>query len=108
MVAPKRALEDEGDAIDFGRVKRGRMASLQEFVESIPTSPRMIQGLFPDSFDWTECINIGFRQDELDLAILEKLQPLFTTIVASVHKYCTSIWARTAEDADLLELIKME
>ncbi|KAL2492004.1 hypothetical protein Adt_27632 [Abeliophyllum distichum] len=38
-VAPKKTLKDEDDAVDFRRVKRGRMAPPEETVESIPTSP---------------------------------------------------------------------
>ncbi|KAL2549991.1 hypothetical protein Fot_11521 [Forsythia ovata] len=86
-VVPKRALEDEGDAVGSVNVKRGRMAPPQETVGSIPTFPSMAQISIPDSSDWTKCINIGSRRDKLDLAILEKL-PYFSTIAAtSVHKY---------------------
>ncbi|KAL2491735.1 hypothetical protein Adt_27363 [Abeliophyllum distichum] len=60
-VVPKRSLEDEGDAIDSRRVKRGRMASLQEIPELIPTSSSAVQGPFSDLSDWTECINIESR-----------------------------------------------
>ncbi|KAL2508896.1 hypothetical protein Fot_32543 [Forsythia ovata] len=64
--------------------------------------------IFPsDSSDWTERINIGSCQDELDPAILEKLLHSSAMAAASVHKYWTSIWARAIESTDLLELIKM-
>ncbi|KAL2490952.1 hypothetical protein Adt_26580 [Abeliophyllum distichum] len=75
--------------------------------ESIPTFHIVAQDLFPDSFDWMECINIGSCHDELDLAILEKLLSLSTTVAVSIHKYWISAWARKTEGMDLSELIKM-
>ncbi|KAL2491728.1 hypothetical protein Adt_27356 [Abeliophyllum distichum] len=60
-VVPKRSLEDEGDAIDSGRFKRGRMASPQEIAELIPTSSSDVQDAFSDLSNWTERINIESR-----------------------------------------------
>ncbi|KAL2486461.1 hypothetical protein Adt_31217 [Abeliophyllum distichum] len=45
-VVPKRSLKDEGDDIDFVRVKRGRMALHKKNAKSIPTSPSAAQGFF--------------------------------------------------------------
>ncbi|KAL2455779.1 hypothetical protein Fot_57305 [Forsythia ovata] len=70
-------MEDEDDAVDSGRV------------------------------NWTECINIGSRQDELDPTILEKLLAPSAIAVASVHKYWTSTWAKVMDKADLLEYLKL-
>ncbi|KAL2529594.1 hypothetical protein Fot_22195 [Forsythia ovata] len=50
-----------------------------------------------------ECINIGFRWDELDPTVLGKYQPL----VASVHKYWTSTFEKAADNAELIELLKL-
>ncbi|KAL2514882.1 hypothetical protein Fot_28853 [Forsythia ovata] len=83
------------------------MATPQDTEGSIPAFPSMVQVLIPDSSDWTECINIGSRQDELDPAILETLLHSSAMAAASIHKYWTSVWTRTMESADLLELIKM-
>ncbi|KAL2559719.1 hypothetical protein Fot_04458 [Forsythia ovata] len=100
-VAPKRTLGDEGDATGSARFKKGQMAYHQETARSIPASPSTVHVPIPYSSDWIESINIGSRQDELDLAILEKLPP------SSVYNNWTSVWARATESADLLELIKM-
>ncbi|KAL2497985.1 hypothetical protein Adt_23535 [Abeliophyllum distichum] len=50
-VEPKRTLEDKGDAVDSRRVKKGRMAALQETTKSIPTFPTAMQDPLPDSSD---------------------------------------------------------
>ncbi|KAL2471637.1 hypothetical protein Adt_39773 [Abeliophyllum distichum] len=83
------------------------MAPSKKTTESISTSLSATQAPIPDLSDWTEHINIGSHQDELNLSILEKLLPPSAIVAASVHKYWTSVWVRTTKDADLPELIKM-
>ncbi|KAL2517170.1 hypothetical protein Adt_13417 [Abeliophyllum distichum] len=103
----KRSLEEEGVVVDSGRVKKSRMILSQKTSKLASTSSTAAQKPLPDSFDWTESINIGSRQDELDPAILEKLPPPFVVAASSIHKYWTFVWARTTEGADLSQLIKM-
>ncbi|KAL2545033.1 Uncharacterized protein Fot_14266 [Forsythia ovata] len=54
-----------------------------------------------------ECINIGFRVDELDPTILGKLPASAAIVAASVHKYWTSTFGKAADNAELLELLKL-
>ncbi|KAL2514165.1 hypothetical protein Fot_28136 [Forsythia ovata] len=54
-----------------------------------------------------ERINIGFRQDELDPTVLEKLPALATIATASVHKYWTPTFSKAADNAELMELLKL-
>ncbi|KAL2538746.1 hypothetical protein Fot_20137 [Forsythia ovata] len=54
-----------------------------------------------------EFINIGSRQDKLDLVVLGKLQPPVANAVASVHKYWTSAFGKAVDDAELTELLKL-
>ncbi|KAL2538276.1 hypothetical protein Fot_19667 [Forsythia ovata] len=61
----------------------------------------------PAPHGWTERINIGSSQNELDPAVLENLPAPSAIAVASVHKYWTSTWAKATDDADLIEMIKM-
>ncbi|KAL2552809.1 hypothetical protein Fot_06428 [Forsythia ovata] len=77
-VTPKRTLEDEGDTTVSTRFKRSQMAP-QKTTGYITAFPSTMQVSIPDSSDWTECINIGSCQDELNPAILEKL-PHFSTM----------------------------
>ncbi|KAL2489063.1 hypothetical protein Fot_42355 [Forsythia ovata] len=58
-------------------------------------------------YGWTECINIGSRQDELGPTILEKLPAPSVVAVASVHKYWTFSWAKAADNTDLSELAEI-
>ncbi|KAL2509021.1 hypothetical protein Fot_32668 [Forsythia ovata] len=44
---------------------------------------------------------------ELDLAILEKLPISSAIAAASVHKYWTSAWEKAADNAELLEMLKL-
>ncbi|KAL2487972.1 hypothetical protein Fot_41264 [Forsythia ovata] len=46
-----------------------------------------------------ECINIGFRRDELDPTVLGKLSALVSIAGASVHKYWTSAFSKSADNA---------
>ncbi|KAL2542505.1 hypothetical protein Adt_03483 [Abeliophyllum distichum] len=100
-VVPKRIVEDEADAVDSKRVKRGRMTHLPKTRESITSLQGVAWITIPVLYDWTERINIRSCQDELDLAVLEKLPPPSAMVVASVHKDWTSAWAKAADDADL-------
>ncbi|KAL2501332.1 hypothetical protein Fot_35180 [Forsythia ovata] len=54
-----------------------------------------------------ECINIEFCRDELDPTILGKLPVPTTKAVASVHKYWTSTFEKAADNAELMELLKL-
>ncbi|KAL2489455.1 hypothetical protein Fot_42747 [Forsythia ovata] len=74
---------------------------------SIPTLLSTVHIFIPNSSYWTECINIGSCQDELDPTILEKLSYSSAMVAASVYKYWTSVWARVKESADLLQLMKI-
>ncbi|KAL2545669.1 hypothetical protein Fot_14902 [Forsythia ovata] len=74
---------------------------LKKLQKSIPISLSATHDPFPDSSDWIERINVGSRQDELDMAILEKLPFPSITAAGSIHNI------RAREGADLLELIKM-
>ncbi|KAL2514210.1 hypothetical protein Fot_28181 [Forsythia ovata] len=103
----KRAMEDKDNAVDSRRVKRGRMTPPQEIRESTSPPQGMMQTSIPTPYGWTERINIGSRHDELDPAILEKLPTLSAMAATSVHKYWTSAWAKTVDNADLSEMIKM-
>ncbi|KAL2538068.1 hypothetical protein Fot_19459 [Forsythia ovata] len=58
-MASKRGLKDRDVVIDFGRIKKSRTTLLEETSDSNPTSPIAAPDPFPDSFDWTGCINIG-------------------------------------------------
>ncbi|KAL2494219.1 hypothetical protein Fot_37976 [Forsythia ovata] len=54
-----------------------------------------------------KCINIGFRRDELDPTVLGKLPTPTAIAVASVHKYWTSAFGKFADNAELMELLKL-
>ncbi|KAL2493817.1 hypothetical protein Fot_37574 [Forsythia ovata] len=54
-----------------------------------------------------EYINIGSRQDKLDPTVLQKLPPAVAIAAASVHKYWTSTFGKTAETAKVTELLKL-
>ncbi|KAL2514761.1 hypothetical protein Fot_28732 [Forsythia ovata] len=54
-----------------------------------------------------ECINIGFRRDELDPTVLGKLPALAAIAVTSVHNYWTSTFEKAADNAELEELLKL-
>ncbi|KAL2473955.1 hypothetical protein Fot_49691 [Forsythia ovata] len=54
-----------------------------------------------------ECINIEFRQDELDPMVLGKLPAPVAIAAASVHKYWTSAFEKAADNAELMELLKL-
>ncbi|KAL2476053.1 hypothetical protein Adt_36789 [Abeliophyllum distichum] len=47
-VVTKRALEEEGDVVDSGRVKRIQMAPTQETAKSVPTSPIVVRDSLRD------------------------------------------------------------
>ncbi|KAL2559090.1 hypothetical protein Fot_03829 [Forsythia ovata] len=75
--------EDDGEAENFLKTKRGR-----------------------DALSWRVGEHASCSRSA-DPAILEKLQHPSTTVVASIHKYFTSVWERATEGVDLSELIKM-
>ncbi|KAL2489332.1 hypothetical protein Fot_42624 [Forsythia ovata] len=54
-----------------------------------------------------ECINIGFRRDELNPTILGKLPAPAAIATASVHKYWTSAFEKAADNTELMELLKL-
>ncbi|KAL2553120.1 hypothetical protein Fot_06739 [Forsythia ovata] len=55
----------------------------------------------------SEYINVGSRQDKMDPAILKKLPAPSTIATTSVHKYWTSTFTKAADDAKLMELLKL-
>ncbi|KAL2552888.1 hypothetical protein Fot_06507 [Forsythia ovata] len=104
---PRRDTEGDGGLGDSRKTKRDHEApSWRAKEHAFHRSRGTARSSIPPP-GWSEYINIGSRQDELDPAILERLPPLSATAVASVHKYWTSVWARATEGADLSELIKM-
>ncbi|KAL2489130.1 SPRY domain-containing protein [Forsythia ovata] len=54
-----------------------------------------------------ERINIEFHRDELDPTVLGKLLALAAIAAASVHKYWTSAFEKAADNAELIELLKL-
>ncbi|KAL2483279.1 hypothetical protein Fot_44723 [Forsythia ovata] len=54
-----------------------------------------------------EYINIGTRQDELDLSVVEKLPSAVALVATSVHKYWTSPFGKAVDTAEVTELIKL-
>ncbi|KAL2520069.1 Uncharacterized protein Fot_23992 [Forsythia ovata] len=48
-----------------------------------------------------------FRQDELDPTVLGKLPAPAAIAAASVHKYWTSAFEKAADNAELMELLKL-
>ncbi|KAL2500392.1 hypothetical protein Fot_34240 [Forsythia ovata] len=52
-------------------------------------------------------INIGSRHDELDPTALGKLSAPAAIAATSVHKYWTSAFGKAAENAELMELLKL-
>ncbi|KAL2514909.1 hypothetical protein Fot_28880 [Forsythia ovata] len=100
-------MEDEDIVGDFRRAKRGRETPLQEAGETTPTPRGVTRTFIPSPYGWTERINIGSRQDELDPANLEKLPTPSAIAVTSVHKYWTSTWVKTVDNAELLEMLKL-
>ncbi|KAL2551910.1 hypothetical protein Fot_05529 [Forsythia ovata] len=54
-----------------------------------------------------ERINIDFCQDKLDPTILGKLPAPAAIAAASVHKYWTSTFEKAADNAELMELLKL-
>ncbi|KAL2545786.1 hypothetical protein Fot_15019 [Forsythia ovata] len=103
---PRRGTQGDRDARDSRKAKRGREAPSWRAGEHAPRSRGTARTSIPPS-GWSEHINIGSHQDELDPAILGKLSSLSATAAASIYKYWTSVWERTTEGTDLSELIKM-
>ncbi|KAL2515280.1 hypothetical protein Fot_29251 [Forsythia ovata] len=54
-----------------------------------------------------ERINIGFRRDELDPTVLEKLPAPAAIAAASAHNYWTSAFEKAIDNAELMELLKL-
>ncbi|KAL2487980.1 hypothetical protein Fot_41272 [Forsythia ovata] len=54
-----------------------------------------------------ERINIMFRRGELDPTVLGKLSAPVAIAAASVHKYWTSAFDKFADNAELMELLKL-
>ncbi|KAL2514235.1 hypothetical protein Fot_28206 [Forsythia ovata] len=52
-------------------------------------------------------IKIGFRRDELDPTVLGKLPTPAAIAAASVHKYWTPAFSKAADNAELMELLKL-
>ncbi|KAL2488793.1 hypothetical protein Fot_42085 [Forsythia ovata] len=88
-VVLKRATEDE-HVEDSKRAKESLVTHHQKTGETIHSPRGATQTSIPALHSWTEQINIGSRQDELDPAILEKLPSSSAIAAASVHKYWTS------------------
>ncbi|KAL2526053.1 hypothetical protein Adt_11107 [Abeliophyllum distichum] len=105
--AQKRRLPDEGVGVDSGKAKKSWAASPQKTSGSHKVFSLEAQGCIPNSSYWRERINIWFRLDELDPEILERLSPPSTMVVAFVHKYWTTIWAKATDGADLHKMIRI-
>ncbi|KAL2545226.1 hypothetical protein Fot_14459 [Forsythia ovata] len=54
-----------------------------------------------------ERINIGFHRDELDPTILGKLPAPAAIAATSINKYWTSAFEKAADNAELIELLKL-
>ncbi|KAL2538613.1 hypothetical protein Fot_20004 [Forsythia ovata] len=54
-----------------------------------------------------EYINIGARQDKLDLSVVEKLPSAVALAATSVHKYWTSFFGKAVDTAEVTELMKL-
>ncbi|KAL2493909.1 Uncharacterized protein Fot_37666 [Forsythia ovata] len=104
-VAPKRALEDEGDTAGSANVNRGGIAPPQETTGSILLFQAWCRYPFLILLIGPNVSTLSLT--ELDQAILEKLLHSSAMATTSVHKNWTSIWAKVTESVDLLELIKM-
>ncbi|KAL2513994.1 hypothetical protein Fot_27965 [Forsythia ovata] len=71
-------------------------------------TPKTIGGtptlLPPDKYEY---INIGSRRDKLDPTVLEKLPAPAAIAATLVHKYWTSAFSKAADNAELIELLKL-
>ncbi|KAL2500281.1 hypothetical protein Fot_34129 [Forsythia ovata] len=54
-----------------------------------------------------EYINIGSRQDKLDLSVVDKLSSAVAFAATSVHKYWTSSFGKAVDTAEVTELMKL-
>ncbi|KAL2520821.1 hypothetical protein Fot_24744 [Forsythia ovata] len=54
-----------------------------------------------------EYINIGVRQDKLDLSVVEKLPSVVVLAATLVHKYWTSSFGKAVDTAEVTELMKL-
>ncbi|KAL2514456.1 hypothetical protein Fot_28427 [Forsythia ovata] len=73
-----KGLEDDDSVADSQKAKRGRQTSPREVGGSISHPRGVARTSISHLHGWAKHINIGSRQDKLDLAILEKL-PVPTT-----------------------------
>ncbi|KAL2553532.1 Uncharacterized protein Fot_07151 [Forsythia ovata] len=104
---PKRAMEVKDIVRDFQKTKRGQKTPLRETGETTFPPRGTTRTSISFLHSWTERINIRSSQDEIDPDILEKLLAPSAIAAASVHKYWTSSWAKTADNAELLEMLKL-
>ncbi|KAL2485392.1 hypothetical protein Adt_30148 [Abeliophyllum distichum] len=103
----RTGMEDDGGVGDSRKAKRGQEALSWRAGEHTLRSRGTTRTSIPPLSGWSEHINIGSHQDELDPAILEKLPALTAIAVASVHKYWTSAFAKAADNAELVESLKL-
>ncbi|KAL2559163.1 hypothetical protein Fot_03902 [Forsythia ovata] len=73
-------------------------------VESGEQAPRTFVSLPPGRCKY---INIGARQDKLDLSAVEKLPSAVALAATSVHKYWTSSFGKAVDTAEVMELMKL-
>ncbi|KAL2493946.1 hypothetical protein Fot_37703 [Forsythia ovata] len=93
---PARPVPSPGSARQSGKRKAG--AKSGEEASRASTFPPL--GKY-------EYINIGSHQDKLDPTVLGKLTPVVANAAASVHKYWTSAFGKTAETVKVTELLKL-
>ncbi|KAL2518845.1 hypothetical protein Adt_15092 [Abeliophyllum distichum] len=101
-------MEDKGKTRDTRRARRGQVMTLSQKTKRSTECPR--DGTWataPALSDWTKRIDIGFRWDELDLIVLDILPILLAMATTSIHKYWTFTWKKAAEQANMLELVKL-
>ncbi|KAL2494211.1 hypothetical protein Fot_37968 [Forsythia ovata] len=91
-----RLVHSPGSARQSGKIKASAKSEEEAFWA--PTSPP------PDKYEY---INIGSCRDELDPTVLGKLPPPAAIAVASVHKNWTFTFEKAADDAELMELLKL-
>ncbi|KAL2545357.1 hypothetical protein Fot_14590 [Forsythia ovata] len=97
-------MEDERD---LRRAKRGWEDPSSGVEDRILHDRVASRTSIPHPLGKSEYINIGSRQDELDPTVLGKLPALAAIAAASVDKYWTSAFVKAANNAKLMELLKL-
>ncbi|KAL2553513.1 hypothetical protein Fot_07132 [Forsythia ovata] len=108
MARKKRPCQ-EGNVEDSRKAKRGCETYSWGTRERVPFTrcTTQTQTLTPNPPSWSEYINIGSRQDELDPTIFKKLSTSVAIVAAPVHKYWTSAFAKAGDNTKLMKLLKL-